>query len=291
MDSSKHINLCVQQQKIPPTLFPQDKNKYSLHWGKDTFVYAHLFNPSLFPSSSYGSDAEAVKWKNVAESMFQELQQEGYKHAQMKILELAKEDYSMKMPNVHDQAPVSYEDVISTIASKEWYNNNKNLSRKQLWFMQYGIYRNDYDDWLRNVERSWLAKHNVTYLVDSRTSNNVERACVYKIMSKFAGGKISDRFISVTKTNHNEYVSCRNKSKPGDDDKTYTQIQMSRFHGYLVEVDQQPDIIMNLLTPDKQHIRKVRVALQSALHGGVEVATLEKLVRIEFRKHTGKCNV
>eukprot|EP00957_Ditylum_brightwellii_P208286 15356675-Ditylum_brightwellii.AAC.1 len=61
---------------------------------------------------------------------------------------------------------------------------------------------------------------------------------------------------------------------------------MSKFHGWLVQLDKEESVIMDSMKPKHHYIQKVRAVLKNALKGGVAVAKLEKLVAIEFTNNS-----
>eukprot|EP00957_Ditylum_brightwellii_P116680 8900284-Ditylum_brightwellii.AAC.1 len=57
--------------------------------------------------------------------------------------------------------PVGFDDVVTLISDRRLYNTKKQQSWHQIWMMQYGIYRYDYGEWLRDLEKLILIKHKV----------------------------------------------------------------------------------------------------------------------------------
>lgn len=202
---------------------------------------------------------------------------------------MAVEDYNWKLPTTLTQQPVTFEDLVTVISRKEWYNKNVALARKQLWMMQYGIFRSDYDDWIRNFENKWLEKHNVKYFQSNKITMDGTKGCVYSIVSKHSGNFICDRFKRICHQVHGEFMSNRKRKNKEGENCTYIKTKLHRFMGYVVQSDCKNDPYMDCMEVEQQHIRKVRVVVCRALSHGVEGNTLEKLLQICIKNSKGKC--
>jgi hypothetical protein len=198
------------------------------------------------------------------------VQNKGLELATEKLLQIAVEDYCWKMPSTNTQDPVNFEDIVVIISNKEWYNSNISFARKQLWMMQYGIFRADYDDWIRKFENDWMAQQNISYIPKEKPSIDGTKGFIYTIASKYAGNYICDRFKRKCALTHGEFISNRKRKNRDGENNTYIPTKLHRFMAYVVQVNNPTDPIMECLEIENQHIRQVRMVINRALDHGVD---------------------
>eukprot|EP00957_Ditylum_brightwellii_P208724 15358677-Ditylum_brightwellii.AAC.1 len=112
-------------------------------------------------SVAYSNNNDVGEWLVYAIELRRKIQDKDLEIATNKLPEIAVEDYNWKLPTNSTQSPVNFEDIVIIILNKEWYNKNVALGRKQLWMMQDGMFRSNYDNWIHDFKTYWFEQHNV----------------------------------------------------------------------------------------------------------------------------------
>jgi len=274
---------------IPYDLLPVTENQYTIEWAKKTFKYAHLFDNHQFQSRAYINKKELDEWMIAAKKLRKGINDMGLNATTNKLIQLATTEYNMKMPITTNQNPVNFEDLICIISNNDWYKKNVDIARRQLWMMQYGIFRNDYDDWLKEFERNWLQEHNMQYDLFYKERLSTNKGFVYCNIVRYVGNLLCERIKRVCIQNHREFITSRKKKARNEDKYTYTETRLHRFRAYIVQVDINDDPYKEYLAIQEQHIRKVRRTINTAMENGVTKEQINKLVKICVeKKSSGK---
>ena len=154
--------------------------------------------------------------------------------------------------------------------------------------MQYGIFRADYDDWIRKFENDWMTQRNISYIPQEKPSIDGTKGFIYTIASKYAGNYICDRFKRKCALTHGEFISNRKRKNRDGENNTYIPTKLHRFMAYVVQVNNPTDPIMECLEIENQHIRQVRMVINCALDHSVDGDKLKKLLDICINKAKGK---
>ena len=200
---------------IPKDLFPIVDNEYNLEWAKKTYAYSHLFSEcrnTLDPE-----DEDVINWRNKALQVRLELSNIGKVTGRQRMLEVAKVQFNMKIKGT-DISPKCIDDILKIICDKEWYTNNKRDRINQIYMLVYGITRQGFNQWLLDLERSWLEERNLTYvsLSGQPTSTRCSRGCVFSLLKKVFNNSTIKLFKEAMWVHHQEFLCVRLKSKMMD---------------------------------------------------------------------------
>ena len=197
---------------IPKDLFPVVDNDYNLEWANKTYAYSHLFSEcrnTLDPQ-----DEDINNWRNKALQIRLELSTIGKVTGRQRMLEVARVQFNMKIKGT-DISPKCIDDILKIISDKEWYTNDKRDRINQIYMLIYGITRQGFNQWLLDLEQSWLKKRNLTYVSPSgqQTTTSYSRGCVFSLMKKVFNNSTIKLFKDTMWVHHNEFLCVRLKSK------------------------------------------------------------------------------
>ena len=149
------------KKAIPRDLLPKlahhtDDNK----WLQNTYQYFSCFDANV-KSTTFKDDDDLLKWKNCAVSMIDNLKEIGFVEAKNEIVRVAKDRFHLKQKD--DKPIVRWTDVVNLFTDPTWYYSNVEENACMLYFFQYGIFRNGYNNWLLQASYDWMQKHQVVY--------------------------------------------------------------------------------------------------------------------------------
>lgn len=200
---------------IPKDLFPVVDNEYNLEWAKKTYAYSHLFSEcrnTLDPQ-----DEDINNWRNKALQVRLELSNIGKVAGRQRMLEVARVQFNMKIKGT-DISPKCIDDILKIICDREWYTNDKRDRINQIYMLVYGITRQGFNQWLLDLEQSWLQQRNLTYVSPSGqpTATSYSRGCVFSLLKKVFNNSTIKLFKETMWVHHQEFLCVRLKSKMMD---------------------------------------------------------------------------
>ena len=279
MSSDQNLQLVPLTQtlrEVPIDLLPVDTKKIDALWAEKTFRYAHMFSSS-FTSTAYTNDEDLQIWINTAIDLQNELKDIGVSQAHKKILQILN-DYDVRIPGSSNQKPKNFDDVITIISDKQWYQTNQESKRSMIHMITYGIFRRGYNNWAVNASKQWLQSKNVTLADEvgnseiSDKSRRKKKGFVYTNLVMRASNSIADRIQKNMLSNHGEFLSVRKKNNK---DYSYEAKKFNHFDGYVVK---PIDNMLGVMSIQQQHLKKVRESVTLAMRNGVTSDSLRELV-------------
>ena len=136
------------QNQVPSDLIPTTRKQITLEYASYKKEWACMLNPSKFqPLKRSQNEADFVaEWQFYMIKIQTELQQFGHNFAMKKVVSVFA-NYEILVPETK-QLPTSFDDVLTIIADKDWYNSKKVFNLRLLWMEMYGIFRRTFDFWL-----------------------------------------------------------------------------------------------------------------------------------------------
>ena len=116
------------QNQVPSDIIPTTRKQINLDYASYKKEWACMLNPSKFqPLKRIQNEADFVaEWQFYMIKIQTELQQFGHNFAIKKVVSLFANYYHILIPETK-QLPTSFDDVLTIIEDKNWYNYKKKL--------------------------------------------------------------------------------------------------------------------------------------------------------------------
>jgi hypothetical protein len=268
---------------IPADLLPVQQCKYTVEWGRSTFMHAHKFS-NKFTSTAYTNDSDVKTWVTVAKEMYEDLKRVGCEAGIQEVVKRASKECGMKLPSNPTQAPVNVDDVMTVIADAKWHKENTDSKRRIIHMLAYGMFRQGQNGWAHEAAQLWLHKYDITInsttdgrLGAAKTSLHRRRQIkgfAYSIIVSRVSNTLSDRMISVCKRSHGEHIAVRRTKR--NQTSGYTKLLLNGCDAYLVTVPSLHEIDMTL---KQQKSLQLKRCISEALAAGVTEDTAVTMVR------------
>ena len=223
--------------RVPSNLIPVECNKLTVEWAKKTFKYACFFDDVVFPCTAYedDSDPQLRTWLRHARSMQMELRDQGVLELQEKILAILQEHHVFLPGNEHNIAAKNFDDVITIITNKAWYNKNKDANRKLIHMITYGIFRNGYNLWAIQACHDWEKYKRIVlcHALSQKAGESKKRRGKGWVYSNFvhrASNFIAEKIQKNMLLAHGEFIAVRKKYNAN---YAYESIRFNHFEGYI----------------------------------------------------------
>ena len=226
-----------EKHAIPRDLLPKlahhtDNNK----WMQNTYQYFRCFDANV-KATTFKDDNDLQKWKNCAVSMIDNLKEIGFVEAKNEIVRVAKDLFNLR---VNKETPIcKWTDVVNKFADANWYYSNVEAHACMLYFFQYGIFRNGYNNWLLQASYKWMQKHKVVYYDDDKNQQHrtkTKKGFVLEILHTKASNSIQDRFLRISRAHLGQYILCRKRFKH-DTNNEHVEVKertFMKFNAYVV---------------------------------------------------------
>ena len=271
-------------RQVPTNLIPIDTKGMNSSWAEKTYRYAFLFDSS-FKSTAYEGPEDLQRWIDIAINMQNELKEIGVSKAHQKILEIFN-DYDVRLQGPNKQKPVNFEDIMSIISDKNWYQTNQESKRNLIHMVTYGIFRRGYNNWAISACNTWLQKYNVTLVSDDQADGVSEKGkrrkkgFVYTNLVLRASNSVADRIQKTMTSSHGEFISVRKKNKGYE----YKATKFNHFDGYIVK---PIDRLANVMTTKQQHLKEVSKAITLGMKNGVSMEEMKRHIQDIFDENLG----
>ena len=198
-----------------------------------------------------------------------ELQQFGHNLAMKKVVSVFA-DYEILVPGT-SQPPTSFNDVITIIGDKDWYNSKKVFNLNLLWMAMYGIFRRSFDFWLFDAAEKWKRDKNIKYfeVFNIRKSTGF----VHQNMLQKASTLIQ-RIIKQTMKHHHHEELCCKKKEPIPSNYTETCMELHGNKSFLY-TSVHKEVVLS----------QISNAIKSALKANVERQLIESCVQDVFNNY------
>ena len=195
--------------QVPSDFIPTTCNNITLEYASKKKEWTCSLNPSKFqPLKRSQNEADFVaEWQKYMIKIQTELQEIGHSFAMKKIISVFG-TYQIIIPGT-SQLPTSFDDVLTIIGNKDWYNSNKMFNLSLLWMAMYGIFRCSFDTWLMDAAKKWKRNKNIEYM----QVYNVRKSTgfVHQNMLQKASTLIQRRIRHTMRHHHHEELCCKKK--------------------------------------------------------------------------------
>jgi hypothetical protein len=278
-------------RRVPHDLLPVKVAKYTISWGRKTFKYAHLFDSNL-QSTAYKDDQEVGRWVQTALKMNEELKIIGYNSGVEEIISIASNEYNLKMPSCNTSSPTSFDDIITIVSNKVWYECETKIKHRIIHRLCYGIFRQGRNGWAKSAATKWCKLKQIVMDQDSveetSTTNEmttlkkrrIGKGFVYSTMVSRVSNSISDRFNNVCKQSHGEFIAVRKPQLLNG--CTYTLWNCHGSNAYLVTFPSSGEVDMVEMEQKKRTLKR---SLIEAISAGMAKQDIDNLVSTVIMQH------
>ena len=270
------------KRAIPKDLLPKfahytENNK----WAQETYQYFHLFDENV-KSTTFKDDNDLQKWKNCAVSMIDDLKEIGFVEAKNEIVRVAKDQFHLRVGN--DKQICKWTDVVNKFADADWYYSNVEAHACMLYFFQYGIFRNGYNNWLLQASYNWMQKNNIVYddNDNQQQRTKTKKGFVLEILHTKASNSIQDRFLRITRAHLGQYILCRKRFKYDKNNEHVEVKEMTfmKFNAYVV-TDYAHSYFANKNNP----LDKISNCINHALKHGTTKAEIMRFIESHLNNY------
>ena len=257
--------------QVPSDLIPTTRNTITLEYASKKKEWACSLNPSKFqPLKKNQNEVDFVaEWRLYMIKIQTELQEIGHSFAMKKIISVFG-TYQIIIPGT-SQLPTSFDDVLTIIGNKDWYNSFKIFNFSLLWMAMYGIFWCSFDMWLMDAANKWKRDKNIDYIQVYKEQKAT--GFVHKNMLQKSSTLIQRR-IRHTMRHHHHEVLCIKKEDPKPLNCTETCIKLHGQTAVLYTSIHKEDVLS-----------QIRNAIKSALKANVERRLIESCVQDVFNNY------
>ena len=198
-----------------------------------------------------------------------ELQEIGHSFAMKKIISVFA-TYQIFIPGT-SQLPTSFDDILTIIGNKDWYNSNKMFNLSLLWMAMYGIFRRSFDTWLMDEAKKWKRNKNIEYM--QVYSVRKSTGFVHQNMLQKASTLIQRSIRNTMKHHHHEELCCKQK-KTKSLNYTEREIELHGHKAYLCSSVNEKDVF-----------DQIRNAMKNAFEANVERSLIEMCIQNVFDEY------
>ena len=225
----------MNQNKVPPNLFPISERSLTTEWAMDTYQYRVFFNSAI--DVNCADDEDLREWISEDKKLIGGLKRDGIMYADKEIVHLCNNVYASQLNDRYFQN--KYE-VLEIFKDKTFVSENYSLYLDMLHMFQYGIFRCAFNAWAEDVADSWMRSKNLSYIddyVDDKPKTRPGKGFAYKLLVNRASNTICVRFQQLTQNLYQEYVMVRErKDKQGIKQTAVVPYTFNHsYQGYVVQ--------------------------------------------------------
>ena len=271
-------NHAIPRNLLPKLAHHTENDK----WAQETYQYFHCFDANV-KSTTFKDDDDLQKWRNCAVSMIDNLKEIGFVEAKNEIVRVAKDLFHLRL---NKETPIrKWTDVVNKFADADWYYSNVEAHACMLYFFQYGIFRNGYNNWLLQASYDWMQKHKVVYYDDNdkkQQRSKGKKGFVLELLHAKASNSIQDRFLRMSRAHLGQYILCRKRFKD-DTNNEHVEIKemtFMKFNAYVVT-----DYGHNYFVNKKNPLTNISNCIDYALKHGTSKSEIMRFIH----SHLNEC--
>ena len=263
---------------IPKNLLPKSANQTeNEEWLRDTYQYYSCFDKTV-KSKAYKDDEDLQKWRNCAVRLIEDLKAIGYAEAKNEIVRIANDRFELK---TIDNKPIrKWTDVVTLFTDSAWFFSNVQKHRFILYYFQYGIFRNAYNNWLLEAGFDWMRKYEVMYNEnnhDKKQSAKTKKGFVQELLHGKASNSIQDRFLRITRRHLGQYILCRKRGQT-DEEHRVLRVEEMTFMNYNAYVMIDKEHPLSIDGNDFDPMTRIGNCINYALNRGTSKSDIMKFI-------------